>query len=87
MDDHSDPLMDLASKIQKGLGRVAIVCDAAHALGASRVVDHTGKGKVERKRCWVGDIADFTSFSFHAVNVFKIDGDTEICNTLLKNGA
>ena len=37
------------------LGRVAICCDAAHAFGASR------KGKM------VGAIADFSSFSFHAV--------------------
>ena len=41
--------------LQKMLGRVAICCDAAHAFGASR------KGKM------VGSIADFSSFSFHAV--------------------
>ena len=41
--------------LQKMLGRVAICCDAAHAFGASR------KGKM------VGAIADFSSFSFHAV--------------------
>ena len=41
--------------LQKMIGRVAICCDAAHAFGASR------KGKM------VGSIADFSSFSFHAV--------------------
>lgn len=50
---------DLSSRIQKALGRVAVVADCAHSLGASRVF------KGERKSC--GEIADFTSFSFHAV--------------------
>ena len=53
------PLGDLNSRIQKAIGRVAVVADCAHALGASRIVN----GK--RKYC--GLIADFTSFSFHAV--------------------
>lgn len=42
-------------KIQKLLGRVAVVADCAHGLGAMR------DGKM------AGEIADFTSFSFHAV--------------------
>ena len=70
MDDHSDPLKDLGSRIQAGLGRVAVVCDAAHALGASRTVSCTGKGKGEKKKRYCGAIADFTSFSFHAVKNF-----------------
>lgn len=41
--------------IQKAIGRVAICADAAHSFGA------TWKNKK------VGSIADFTSFSFHAV--------------------
>ncbi|EJX03187.1 spore coat polysaccharide biosynthesis protein SpsC, partial [gut metagenome] len=41
--------------LQKMIGRVAICCDAAHAFGA------------ERKGVMVGAIADFSSFSFHAV--------------------
>lgn len=41
--------------IQKAIGRIAICADAAHAFGA---------GWKGRK---VGSIADFTSFSFHAV--------------------
>lgn len=44
--------------IQKALGRVAVLADAAHSLGASR------DGKM------AGKIADFTSFSFHAVKNF-----------------
>jgi len=70
LNDHSNPLVDLSSRIQAGLGRVAVLSDAAHALGASRLVSHTGAGVVKKKRCWVGAIADFTSFSFHAVKNF-----------------
>ena len=44
--------------LQEKLGRIAICCDAAHAFGALR------KGKM------VGAIADFSSFSFHAVKNF-----------------
>ncbi|MBO5622676.1 MAG: DegT/DnrJ/EryC1/StrS family aminotransferase, partial [Butyrivibrio sp.] len=62
LDDHTDSFADLSSRIQQALGRIAVVCDAAHALGASRVI----KG---RKK-YVGAIADFTSFSFHAVKNF-----------------
>ena len=53
------PLGDLGSRSQKSIGRVAIVADCAHSLGASRVFNGV------RKYC--GAIADFTSFSFHAV--------------------
>ena len=65
------PLGDFSSRIQKAIGRIAVVCDAAHALGASRIVSCTGAGKLdhpERKYC--GAIADMTSFSFHAVKNF-----------------
>ena len=55
-------LGDINSRIQKSIGRVAVVSDAAHALGASR--DFHGE-----RKC-VGAIADFTSFSFHAVKNF-----------------
>lgn len=47
-----------SNAIQEALGRVAIVSDCAHALGASR------HGKM------AGEMADFTSFSFHAVKNF-----------------
>ena len=44
-----------ANDIQKAFGRVVVLADAAHAFGAKR----------HGKMC--GEIADFTSFSFHAV--------------------
>lgn len=46
------------SNVQKALGRVAIMADTAHAFGAE------WNGKM------VGSIADFSSFSFHAVKNF-----------------
>ncbi|MBQ7439220.1 MAG: DegT/DnrJ/EryC1/StrS family aminotransferase [Paludibacteraceae bacterium] len=46
------------SELQRQIGRIAICADAAHAFGAS----------VGEKM--VGSIADFTSFSFHAVKNF-----------------
>ncbi len=70
LDDHSNPLADLGSRIQHSIGRVAVVADCAHSLGASRVVSHTGKGEVEMQKRYCGAIADFTSFSFHAVKNF-----------------
>lgn len=62
IDCNDDPLMSLGSRIQKALGRVAVLSDCAHGLGASRVFNG------ERKYC--GNIADFSSFSFHAVKNF-----------------
>ena len=55
-------LGDLSSRIQKALGRIAVVADCAHSLGAARIING------ERKNC--GEIADFSSFSFHAVKNF-----------------
>lgn len=51
-------LFSPANKIQKTIGRVAVLADAAHAVGASY------KDKM------VGAVADMTSFSFHAVKNF-----------------
>lgn len=48
-------LFQPANDIQKAFGRVVVLADAAHAFGAMR----------HGKMC--GEIADFTSFSFHAV--------------------
>ena len=56
------PLGDLSSRIQKSIGRVVVFADCAHSLGGSRVF------RGEKKYC--GAIADFTSFSFHAVKNF-----------------
>ena len=47
-----------ASAIQEALGRVAVMADTAHAFGAS----YQGMK--------VGSVADFSSFSFHAVKNF-----------------
>lgn len=65
------PLDEMSSRIQYAIGRVAVVADCAHSLGASRVVSYTGMGKLERpQRKYCGAIADFTDFSFHAVKNF-----------------
>ena len=43
------------NELQNSIGRVAVIADGAHSIGA------TYKGKMS------GEVADFTSFSFHAV--------------------
>jgi len=64
-----DKLFDLAEKsrevfvpsenpIQKALGRIAVISDSAHGFGAKK------NGRMS------GSVADFTSFSFHAVKNF-----------------
>lgn len=58
---------DLGMRIQKSLGRVAVVADCAHALGS----EWHGKK--------AGSIADFTSFSFHAVkNLTTAEGGASV---------
>ena len=47
-----------STEIQKKLGRIAVMADAAHAFGAS------WRGKM------IGSVADVTNFSFHAVKNF-----------------
>lgn len=47
-----------ASDVQKALGRIAVMADTAHSFGAKR------KGRP------AGSLADFSSFSFHAVKNF-----------------
>ena len=47
-----------ANKLQEAIGHIAITADAAHAFGA----------EWQGKR--IGSVADFTSFSFHAVKNF-----------------
>ena len=79
------PLSDLSAGIQRGLGCVAVVADCAHSLGASRIVTHTGEGETTPERRYCGRIAHFSSFSFHAVNVFKTEGDVSFCNKVLNN--
>lgn len=48
-------LFKASNEIQKAFGRIIVMADAAHAFGASK----------DNKMC--GEVADFTSFSFHAV--------------------
>lgn len=52
------PLFRPQGKLQEALGRIAIMADTAHAFGAKR-------GEI-----MCGNIADFSSFSFHAVKNF-----------------
>lgn len=51
-------LFKASNRFQEALGRVAIMADAAHSFGASR------NGRP------AGSLADFSSFSFHAVKNF-----------------
>ena len=62
---------ELGKRIQSVLGRVAVVADCAHSLGAVR------QGKK------AGTIADFSSFSFHAVkNLTTAEGGAAIWRTI-----
>ena len=56
--DSKKHLFSARNEIQEAIGRVVIVADAAHAFGA------TWHGRK------IGSMADFTSFSFHAVKNF-----------------
>lgn len=58
-------------KIQEAIGRIAIMADAAHSFGA----EYHGKKS--------GSIADFSSFSFHAVkNLTTAEGGTLTWNEI-----
>ena len=60
-----------ANDIQHAMGRIAVCADCAHALGATR----NGKN--------AGQIADFTSFSFHAVkNLTTAEGGAATWKTI-----
>ena len=56
--DEKKSLFTPANDIQKALGRISIVADCAHSFGASY------------KGVQTGNVADFSSFSFHAVKNF-----------------
>ncbi len=59
------------SDIQKAMGRIAIIADAAHSFGAQQ------NAKIS------GEIADFTSFSFHAVkNLTTAEGGAVTWKTI-----
>ncbi len=60
-----------ANDIQRAIGRVAVCADCAHALGATKNGKKTGQ------------IADFTSFSFHAVkNLTTAEGGAATWKTI-----
>ena len=60
-----------ANEIQQAMGRVAVMADTAHALGAK------WRGRM------VGSVADFSSFSFHAVkNLTTAEGGALTWNTI-----
>ena len=60
-----------ASEIQSALGRIAIMADTAHSFGA------------ERKGIKTGRLADFSSFSFHAVkNLTTAEGGALTWNNI-----
>ena len=60
-----------SSPIQEALGRVAIMADTAHSFGA------------RRKGIATGNIADFSSFSFHAVkNLTTAEGGAVVWKTI-----
>lgn len=59
------------TEIQKAIGRVAVIADAAHSFGASY------KGQMS------GSVADFSSFSFHAVkNLTTAEGGAVTWKTI-----
>lgn len=67
-----------SNRIQEKIGRIAVLADAAHGLGA----------KCDGKQC--GEIADFTSFSFHAVkNLTTAEGGALVWRDIpgIDNGA
>ena len=65
------PLFTPANEIQAAMGRIAIMADTAHAFGAEL------GGKM------IGSVADFSSFSFHAVkNLTTAEGGALTWNTI-----
>ncbi len=60
-----------ANELQQAIGRIAVLADTAHSLGA------TYKGKP------LGSVADFSAFSFHAVkNLTTAEGGALTWNTI-----
>lgn len=53
---------DLGKRIQTALGRVMVIADCAHSMGARK--------KAGGHQIMAGNLADFSSFSFHAVKNF-----------------
>ena len=62
---------ELGQRIQRGLGRIAVVSDSAHSFGA------------ERDGLMAGMLADFSSFSFHAVkNLTTAEGGASVWRSI-----
>lgn len=69
--DRKRALFTPNNNIQKALGRIAVLADTAHSLGAK------WHGKM------IGSVADFSSFSFHAVkNLTTAEGGALTWNTI-----
>ncbi|WP_207493439.1 DegT/DnrJ/EryC1/StrS family aminotransferase [Aridibaculum aurantiacum] len=69
-DDTTKQVFQPVGAVQEQLGRIAVIADAAHSIGA----------EYENRR--VGSLADLTVFSFHAVkNITTAEGGA-ICITL-----
>lgn len=65
--EHKKALFQPKNDIQKLMGRVAISADCAHSFGGYRL---KVKGDGTTEKAMAGEIADFSSFSFHAVKNF-----------------
>lgn len=60
-----------SNALQAKIGRIVVSADCAHSFGASRNVnDNLNVNKGEKTMKMAGSIADFSSFSFHAVKNF-----------------
>ncbi len=60
--ERKKPLFKPSGEMQEALGRIAVIADSAHALGASVIKDG--------QKVMLGAVADITNFSFHAVKNF-----------------
>ena len=60
--------------LQAKIGRIVVSADCAHSFGAwkkvTQISQKTQKGSFDKQKTMAGAIADFSSFSFHAVKNF-----------------
>ena len=64
-----------SNKLQNAIGRIAVVADSAHGFGAKKRIDGVWKMS--------GEVADFTTFSFHAVkNLTTAEGGALTWNNI-----
>jgi len=67
-----------ANEIQKKIGRIVVAADDAHAFGAWKTVTRKSQ---KAQKLMAGAIADFSSFSFHAVkNLTTAEGGALVWN-------